>query len=98
MSICRDRVWGRQGVDRQSNSALLELFQKLMSVYHEVVQVKNSWHLTELNLLKESAKALGGIIAGDVRSDIENFLAQGKGALDIFANQFLRHAVGFDGK
>lgn len=79
-------------------NALYELWQKLMSVQLEVEKVKVSWRQTEIQLHQVAQKGTGGVIAGGLRTEIENFLTQGKGALDILANQFLRHAVQFDRK
>lgn len=87
----------KQQVDK-IESTLFEILQKMMSVYRQAKIVENSWQATEQELIRQQERGLGGIIAGDVRADIENFLAQGKGALDIFANQFLRQTAGFNGK
>ena len=77
---------------------LKEVMDKLAKVGIEKNSVKESIEKTEKLLIKHSANGTDSVGTHELAGRIENYLAQGKGALDVFSNQYLVKAIGFPSK
>lgn len=79
-------------------SVLLELMRKLVKVANEKRRFLSDLEAAKLDMFEEAKKGIARIGSDSLAGSLENFLAQAKGALDIFAKQFLRETIGFEGK
>jgi|GEM_PF-1775732 len=78
--------------------ATLEVMDKLMKVKEQKKALKETMEKTADYLKTESAKGADGVSTHKIAADVENFLYQAKGALDLFANKLLNEIIGFKGK
>ena len=75
---------------------LFELTKKLVKVVNEKQRFEEDRERLELELRKESKNGISSIGTNKLSQDMENFLSQSTGALDLFATKFLRTLVDYD--
>lgn len=78
--------------------ALLELMIKLTKVMDEARLFETNELTCEKKLYVEVQQGISAVPTHELSKNLENFLTLTKGALDIFAKQFLKAMLGFDGK
>ena len=74
---------------------LWELMTKLAKVHSEIGTFKLNQLACEEELKIKVSEGISGIKALELGKNIENFLTQSIGALDIFATQFLKNMFGY---
>ncbi len=78
--------------------SLVEVMGKLVKVATEKSNSITNLNSLKDDLIEESKKGIDGLGTYDIAANIENFLSQSKGALDVFSNTFLTKTVGYKGK
>jgi hypothetical protein len=77
---------------------LKELIIKLTKVVDEIRLFQSNKLVCEKELLIEIQRDISAVPTHELARNLENFLTLAKGTLDIFAKQFLRIMLCFDGK
>lgn len=75
---------------------LIEIMNKAVKFSLEKEKLFKAMDETENLLLKESKLGTKAVGTHEVAGQIENFLTQGKGLLDVFSKQFLKELFGFN--
>jgi thioredoxin-related protein len=88
-----DPIKGNQIVD-----ALKEIMIKQAKVVEEIKLYQSNKTACEKELIKETERGISAIPTRELSRNIENFLTLAKGLLDIFARQFLKVMLNYDGK
>ncbi len=99
--ICKyaELTYGREPALLEAvKTAAKEVMDKLIKVGEQKKTIKATLAETVRLLERERQKGGDAVATHKLSGDIENFLAQGKGALDLLANKLLRQVVAYDGK
>lgn len=80
------------------NKACEELMYKLSKVVDELECFRKNKQLKEQEIVNATKKNIVALPTHELAKNIENFLTQSKGVLDIFAKQFLGAMFGFKDK
>lgn len=75
-----------------------ELTKKLAKVVNEKHRFEVDKAILELEILKELEYGISFIGTNKLSQDIENFLSQSTGVMDIFATKFLKNLIGYTGR
>ena len=75
-----------------------EIMDKAVKFALEKEKFNKAFEDAKNKLLEESKKGVGALGTHEIAGEIEDFLTQGKGLLDLFAKQLLKELFGFDGK
>lgn len=76
-------------------SILFELTKKLVKVVNEIYRFEDDKKSLLRELSKESKRGIGSIGTNNLSNDIENFLTQSTGTLDLYATKFLKNTINY---
>jgi hypothetical protein len=78
--------------------AAKEVMDKLMKLAEQKKSVRNTFNETAGLLAEQTKKGVEAVSTHKLAADVENFLTQGKGVLDLLANKLFKELVGYVGK